>query len=582
MNPAARPAHRHAGATDPAPAALLRQRRSLLKKAPQQVKRSVWGLPEHSMPHPVQDLHTHRRSGQRIGQPLRADCRRDRIVTAGKDQRRALDGRGERGHVHRTAPALPEMALHVLVDPRASTAHLHVSTIRAIQRQRVLPPRRRCLRTGIPIQKPGRRLPRDRAAAPLEHVQAFREARRRTQRAVQHQPGHQLREPRRADHPDKPTARSAYQHHTPQTDHRAKLRHVIGPPLPRPPARIAPIRAPRATLVQIDHLRDIAHRRELRLEQAMVTARAAMQQHQRRPLLHHLALSDQPGPFHIEVQSDTIHDHPHPHILPDTRSRHRSCAPGAGRQWPMSSVTRRDRYRNTGDHHDAQRIPDVTPSRIATRGPAHTASADRSRTLAWFIARQPGGAIAGAIHYRHLSVQMFEGYAGTSDSGFRAEVESEQALARGEHLLAMIDAHEHTDLRGPAAPEAAQRLEDFAGHARFHGMVVTDERRLLRLMRREDPAVYPGTYVTCVFDPTKALCRRSSADHPDLGACRPLDCRNVALTPVNAATWHTEIAHISQQLSRRPPLPPLLHHQLSDRLGELTKFLDRNHEGRTS
>lgn len=65
------------------------------------------------------------------------------------------------------------------------------------------------------------------------------------------------------------------------------------------------------------------------------------------------------------------------------------------------------------------------------------------RTLAWFIARHPGGAVAGAIAYRHQAVCMFEGYAGTSDSGFRAEVESEQALARGEHLLAMIGAHEH-------------------------------------------------------------------------------------------------------------------------------------------
>jgi hypothetical protein len=54
---------------------------------------------------------------------------------------------------------------------------------------------------------------------------------------------------------------------------------------------------------------------------------------------------------------------------------------------------------------------------------------------------------------------MFEGYAGTSDSGFRAEVESEQALARGEHLLAMIDAHEHYDLTGPAAEEAIRRLD---------------------------------------------------------------------------------------------------------------------------
>jgi hypothetical protein len=68
------------------------------------------------------------------------------------------------------------------------------------------------------------------------------------------------------------------------------------------------------------------------------------------------------------------------------------------------------------------------------------------------------GSIAGAIQYRHLSVQIFEGYAGTSDSGFRAEVESEQTLARGEHLLAMIGAHEHTHLAGPPAAEAERRL----------------------------------------------------------------------------------------------------------------------------
>jgi hypothetical protein len=61
------------------------------------------------------------------------------------------------------------------------------------------------------------------------------------------------------------------------------------------------------------------------------------------------------------------------------------------------------------------------------------------RTLAWFIARRPGGVIAGAMQYRHLNIQMFEGYAGTSDSGFRAEVDSEHAIARGEHLPAFLD-----------------------------------------------------------------------------------------------------------------------------------------------
>lgn len=189
--------------------------------------------------------------------------------------------------------------------------------------------------------------------------------------------------------------------------------------------------------------------------------------------------------------------------------------------------------------------------------------------------------MAGAIAYRHLSVQMFEGYAGTSDSGFRAEVESEQALARGEHLLAMTDAHEHTGMAGPSAAEAAHRLEEFAARARFGGTVTTDRRRLKRLMERSDPAVYPGTYATCVHDHTKALCqqRRDSTgrDRPDLGACRPLQCRNVALTPANTAAWQQEIHRVDARLSARPPLPPLLAHQLLERRGELDGFLARHH-----
>ena len=167
------------------------------------------------------------------------------------------------------------------------------------------------------------------------------------------------------------------------------------------------------------------------------------------------------------------------------------------------------------------------------------------RTLAWFIARRPGGTIAGALQYRHHGIQIFEGYAGTSDSGFRAEVESEQALARGEHYLAMVDAHEHTELTGPAAIEAARRLEGFGHRARFQGIVVTDERRLKRIMERQDPAVYPGTYITWVHDHSKALCERARRGRfeglPDHGHCQPLACRNVALNSSNTEAWQSEI-----------------------------------------
>lgn len=55
-----------------------------------------------------------------------------------------------------------------------------------------------------------------------------------------------------------------------------------------------------------------------------------------------------------------------------------------------------------------------------------------------------------AIQYRHLDVQTFEGYAGTSKAGCRAEAQQEALLARGEGLSLMVDRHEHEQLRGPS------------------------------------------------------------------------------------------------------------------------------------
>jgi hypothetical protein len=107
------------------------------------------------------------------------------------------------------------------------------------------------------------------------------------------------------------------------------------------------------------------------------------------------------------------------------------------------------------------------------------------RTLAWHIARRPGGVIARTLQYCHHAIEMFESYAGTSASGLRAEVEAEQAIARGEHLLAMTDQHQHHhDLTGPAAGEAAALLATFAG---FAGQVTTDD------FPQRGPDATPGT-----------------------------------------------------------------------------------------
>ncbi|HEY9332327.1 MAG TPA: hypothetical protein VIS09_29490 [Streptomyces sp.] len=202
------------------------------------------------------------------------------------------------------------------------------------------------------------------------------------------------------------------------------------------------------------------------------------------------------------------------------------------------------------------------------------------RTLAWFIARRPGGVIAGAIQYRHHSIQMFEGYAGTSDSGFRAEVESEQAIVRGEFYMEMIEAHPHLDLAGPSAEEAARRLKDFGDRAQFQGQVALDKHRLLRIFKRHDPAIYPGEYITCVNDPAKALCekarRGNSEGLPSHGGCLPLDCRNVTLTPENVAAWQRVIARIDTRLASRPTMPPLRRQHLQNRRAEVVEFLTAN------
>jgi hypothetical protein len=205
----------------------------------------------------------------------------------------------------------------------------------------------------------------------------------------------------------------------------------------------------------------------------------------------------------------------------------------------------------------------------------HLTTSQFRRTLAWFIARRPGGVIAGAIQYRHQRVQMFEGYSGTSASGFRAEVEAEQALERGERLLAMVEDHDHQQLVGPAAADAETRLIEFDRHARFPGMIVTDPRRLQLIMRRHDPNVFPGEFVTCVFNPDKALCLRSQAETttPALADCKPLSCRNVALSGDNRASWHRHLNHLEQALGD-PTLAPYVRFRLEGQRREIGRFLE--------
>lgn len=192
------------------------------------------------------------------------------------------------------------------------------------------------------------------------------------------------------------------------------------------------------------------------------------------------------------------------------------------------------------------------------------------RTLAWFIARRPGGSIAGAIQFRHHSVQMFEGYAGTSRSGFRAEVESEEALVRGEYLLDLA-ASGAPELDGPAARIAKTRAEVFATKVGYAGVVTDSSKQLQSLMQASEPGVYPGREVVCVFDPAKALCKRVSDQQPNLSSCVPLKCKNVALDQTNRDFWLGERRRLVSALSYE--LAPFVEHTLRKQLADISELL---------
>jgi hypothetical protein len=96
-------------------------------------------------------------------------------------------------------------------------------------------------------------------------------------------------------------------------------------------------------------------------------------------------------------------------------------------------------------------------------------------------------------------------------------------------------------------------------------------------MKRHDPAIYPGKYVTCVYSHAKALCGGST--QPDLSSCQPLRCRNVALTPGNRDALAEEITSLDTALSARRALPPLLERRLRDRHQAIAEFLGGNQPG---
>jgi len=215
------------------------------------------------------------------------------------------------------------------------------------------------------------------------------------------------------------------------------------------------------------------------------------------------------------------------------------------------------------------RDPDGAPWRFTTR--------QFRRTIAWHIANRPFGTVAGMIQYKHASVAAFEGYAGSSRSGFRAEVEAQRRLGQLDDILDYFDRRQGgATLSGPAAGKVARTLDAAAEALGPSPVILADRGRLRALLASPARSLHPGVLADCFFDPATALCligRSGEASGPAIPLCQPTRCPNACITARHRPAW-SRAADDARGLLREKRLSPAQRTVLAGELARFTAVLD--------
>jgi integrase len=176
------------------------------------------------------------------------------------------------------------------------------------------------------------------------------------------------------------------------------------------------------------------------------------------------------------------------------------------------------------------------------------------RTLAWYIANRPFGVVAGKIQYKHASVAMFDGYAGSSASGFRQEVEQELALGQLDDIIDYFENRRRGRRPGgPASRRIGAELERVGRELRPLPGQLADRKRLKAMLAHLARTLHVGYLNDCFFDPSAALCLREaekpSASAPVLSRCAPDRCPNACLVERHRPPWEASIAQAEELLA---------------------------------
>jgi hypothetical protein len=200
------------------------------------------------------------------------------------------------------------------------------------------------------------------------------------------------------------------------------------------------------------------------------------------------------------------------------------------------------------------------------------------RTLAWHIAHQPFGVVAGARQYKHAHVAVFEGYAGTSASGFAAEVEAEQTLARLDYVEQL---YQDWLSGGPSGGGAAGGID--AEFARIRAELpdlpgtVADRARLRTMLDHLATTLHPGVLGDCFYRHETALCAKRAAR-----SGRPLPMLDTCLSCPNSRRSSLHLPRLTQARDQASQIlteaatrttPPLQHAALTGHLDKLERLI---------
>lgn len=199
------------------------------------------------------------------------------------------------------------------------------------------------------------------------------------------------------------------------------------------------------------------------------------------------------------------------------------------------------------------------------------------RTLAWHIARRPGGLVALAVQYGHMRTAMSAGYASRSRNGIHDLLDFETALAVASTLTSLSEGLANgAGVSGPAARRAinaARNAPEFAG-------AIVNVRQARALLQNPSLTVYenPSAMLMCVYKPDRALCNRiAERETPRLDRCVPA-CANMARTDGHAHLMRRQADSLEEQALHSPEP---LGHRLRARAARLREEADQHARTRT-